>query len=211
MGTRNNTRLLGSVALVAAIVIVLVAANITSASAREPVAGQSALQLLNADYAIAQMNMCMQTAPGALPPTFDRTTLQLIGEAETLSFVSNGISSFDGAGNWSATGDGSVLYHGRISPGDSPVLPHSPYECEGSYSVAQDRTFSIDGVCRITEPPFAEFSPFRIEGRISVDRQTLIFHEMAPGVQEVSIPGVGVVAERICTAIATDVRALKRP
>lgn len=211
MRTRKTTWLLASAALIAVVSSILVAVDTTGATEREPVEGQNALKLLNADYGVTQMNVCMQTAPGALPPTIDRTTLQLIGEAETLSFVSQGISTFDGAGNWSASGEGTVLYHDRTTPGDSPIAPRGPYACEGEYSVARDRTFSIDGSCHITEPPFPEFSPFRIEGRISVDRQTLIFHETVPTVQEISIPGVGVVAERICTAIATDVRALERP
>jgi len=211
MRIRNHNGLLASVALVAAFVSILVVVDTSSAIEREAVEGQDALQLLNADYAVAQMNICVQTAPGALPPTFDETTLQLTGEAETLSFVSQGISSFDGAGNWSSSGEATVLYHDRTAPGDSPIAPRSPFECEGEYSVARGRTFSIDGSCHITEPPFPEFSPFRIEGRISVDRQTLIFHETTPTVHEVSIPGLGVVAERICTAIATDVRALQRP
>jgi hypothetical protein len=210
MGIRNNHGLLASVALIAAIAIILVAVDSTTASEREPGEEQEALQLLNADYAFTQLNTCVQTAPQALPPTFDATTLQLIGEAETLSFVSKGISSFDGAGNWNASGEATLVYHDRTTPGDSPIAPRAPLECEGEYSVARDRTFSIDGSCHVAEPPFVEVSPLRIEGRISVDRQTLIFHDTAPIVEEVSVPGVGVVAERICTAIATDVRALKR-
>jgi hypothetical protein len=211
MSFSKATWVLAAVALVAAVSSTLLPFDTARATERGSVEEQEYLQLLNADYAFTQMNTCVATAAGTFPPTFNPTTLQLIGEAETLSFVTKGISSFDGAGNWSGTGEGTIVYHDRTSPGDSPIAPPAPFECEGSYSVAQDRTFSIDGSCQITEPPFVEGSSFLIEGRISVDRQTLILHQTAPVIQELSVPGVGVVVERICTAIATDVRALKQP
>lgn len=163
-------------------------------------------RLLRGDYAATQLNTCVTTRTGHFPPTFDQDTLALVGPAEIVTFQTTGLSRFDGNGGWSGRGKATALFHSQVVPGDSPVGPPLEFTCTGRYSVARDRSFRIDGSC---QSALFAVSPVRITGSISRGRRTLIFHDVEPTIENVTVEG-NLVAERICVAIATDVKAVSR-
>lgn len=166
-------------------------------------------QLLKGDYAYSQAETCVVTSSDApVIPTFDPVTLQLLGDAEVQNLQSRGISSFDGAGNWSGTGTGMGLSLDQTQAGDFPVGPPVTVSCEGTYSVSVDRSFLLDYSCDAPALGIS-FGPRVLQGRISSDRKTLIIDDTETGIEELKILGTNVVvAERICTAIATDAKLI---
>jgi hypothetical protein len=159
--------------------------------------------LLHGDYVFTQQNTCVETVPGG----FDRDTLQLLEDAEITTFTTRAVTSFDGNGNVSVTdGEGMVIFQGQTSAGDTPVLAPIRFTCEGSYTIESDRSFQMEVGCQGSEPPFLENEPHVLNGHVSQDRKTLVITGTQPVIEELSIPGAGVIGERICIAIATDVR-----
>lgn len=159
---------------------------------------------LRGDYVFTQRNICVDTVPGG----FDRDTLELLEDGEVTSFTSRGVTSFDGNGGMRVNdGEVTVIFQDQTSAGDTPFVGPSPFSCEGTYSVEQDLGFEMTFDCVGEVPPFLETGPATLKGQISRYGQTLIFTGNEPVIEELSIPGVGVVAERVCTAIATDIRA----
>lgn len=166
-------------------------------------------QLLNGDYAYSQAETCIVTSSDApVIPTFDPVTLQLLGDAEVQNLQSRGISSFDGAGNWSGSGTGMGLSLDQTQAGDFPVGPPVAVSCEGTYSVSADRSFLLDYSCE-AQALGLSFGPRILQGRISSDRKTLIIDDTETVIEELKILGTNiVVAERVCTAIAADAKLL---
>ncbi len=174
-------------------------------AARAAFAGDSD-QLLRGDYAFTQLNVCVATASGSLPPTFDRTTLQLVGDSRIETSQSEGVTRFDGNGNWTSSGRAMAFFLDQLTAGGFPVVPPGAgFSCAGTYSVNPDRSFSLEGSCETAAPPVLTFDPLALSGQVSIDRKTLIFFDVEPVIEEISVGGF-VFAERICTAMATDVR-----
>lgn len=55
------------------------------------------------------------------PPTFDPDTLELVGPAEILSFQADGVTSFDGRGNFTSTVRATAIFSSRIDMGAFPI------------------------------------------------------------------------------------------
>jgi len=68
-----------------------------------------------------------------------------------------------------------------------------------------DRRFALDGSC--TSPVFS-VAPFRIQGVIGSDKKVLVFADTEPTIEKLTIDG-NLVGERICIAMATDIKAKK--
>lgn len=167
-------------------------------------------QLLKGDYAYSQAETCVVTSSDApVIPTFDPVTLQLLGDAEVQNLQSRGISSFDGDGNWSSVGAGIGLSLGQTQAGDFPVgAPADDISCEGTYSVSADRSVTLETSC-VAPSLGVSFGPRVLHARINADKKTLIFADTEPVIEEIKILGTNfVVAERVCTAVATDARLL---
>lgn len=166
-------------------------------------------QLLKGDYAYSQAETCIVTSSDTpVIPTFDRTTLQLLGDAEVQNLQGRGISSFDGSGNFSSTGTGIGLLLSQTQAGDFPVGPPVPVSCEGNYTVSADRSFWLDYSCEAAALGVS-FGPRVLHGRLSADRKTIIFADTEPVIEEIKILGTDiVVAERVCTAVSPDAKLL---
>lgn len=166
-------------------------------------------QLLQGDYALAQQEVCVATPRDSLPPTFDRNTLELVGEAETVTLQSRGVTTFDGRGGWSAEGSGNTVRNNRTQPGDTPFLPPISFECEGTYSVNADRSIEdFTGTCT-TAGGDIEFGPRTLSGHLSADGKTLVLADTAPVIEEIRLTDPEfLVGERVCSAIAIDARLI---
>lgn len=166
-------------------------------------------QLLKGDYAFSQAETCIVTSSDApIIPTFDRDTLELLGDAEVESLQSRGISHFDGVGNFTSTSTGIGISHGHTQAGDFPIGAPVEVVCEGNYSISADRSFEVNYSCILPDAG-VQFAPRSLHGRISADKKTLIFADTEPVIEEIKILGTNfVVAERICTAVATDASIL---
>lgn len=171
--------------------------------------GQELNQLLKGDYALTQHEVCARTPSDALPPTFDRNTLALVSEAEIVTLQSQGVTTFDGEGGWSAKGRAVAIQNDHTQPGDMPFLPPVSFECEGTYSVNADRSIEdFTGTC--TSPGGdIEFGPRTLSGHLSVDGKTLVLADTEPVLEEIRLTGPDLlVGERVCSAIAIDARLI---
>ena len=177
----------------------------TSASGKSVKSDRSNLRLLKGDYFFTQTNHCVSTRRGSLPPTFDETTLSLVGPAEVVTIHGNGVTTFDGRGGFKVRGTAMALFHSQVDAGDSPIGPPLPVECSGAYSVDRKRQFMLDGSCTT---PFFKIERFRIGGSIGKDKETLIFSDAEPLIEKITADG-NLITERVCVAMATDVRAKK--
>lgn len=191
-------------ALIQALSVLILAAG-SSAGAQAD--GQDFNHLLQGDYAFAQQEVCVATPEETLPPTFDRNTLELVGEAETITLQSQGVTTFDGKGGWTAEGRGNTLRNNRTQPSDLPMLPPISFECEGTYSVNADRSIeNFTGICTTSDGAI-EFGPRTLSGHLGADRKTLVLADTAPMIEEIRLTDPDfLVGERVCSTIAVDTR-----
>ena len=174
-------------------------------------------RLLHGDYAITQMMSCIQTKNVFDVPSFELndTTGQweTTKDVETNVLSLTGISRFDGKGNWQLLDSKAlIITQGDAGAGETRVR-ESALGCEGTYQAQHDGTFRVAFTsCQLTNPPFFVFGQNgTIDGRISQDKKTLVLWDNEPNVDQLALPNGGpVVFERICNAIATDVRAVRK-
>lgn len=171
--------------------------------------GQEFNQLLQGDYAFTQREACVATPRESFPPTFDPDTLELVGEAETITIQSQGVTTLDGMGGWTAQTRGVIVRNDRTQIGDTPVLPPIFAECEGTYSVNGDRSIEdFTGTCTTADGSI-EFGPRTLSGHLSVDGKVLVLADTEPTLEKLTLTDLGfVVGERICSSIAMDARLI---
>ena len=166
--------------------------------------------LLRGDYAITQLSICMSSAMlmvGA-EETFDPVDpvgMPLLGDAQSSTIAVTGVSRFDGKGNWELVdGRSFVVDQGPASAGTSPMRA-GDFTCKGSYTVRKDRSFTVQGNCTLAAG--LHFDPISIDGHVSKDRETLILVTTAPKVEQITFgPGGPKLGERMCSAMAVDIR-----
>lgn len=172
-------------------------------------------RFLRGDYAFTQVNSCMSSAmlvPGA-GPTFDPNDPvgPLLGDATSSTLALTGTSRFDGKGNWTLVdGRSLVIDHGPAFAGDSPIRT-GDFTCVGSYTAQKDRSFKVRGTCTLDGGFPLHFDPLLLDGEVSVDRKTLILHQTTPTIEQITFgKGGPKLGERVCSAVAVDVRAVAR-
>lgn len=187
------------------LMVVLATAISIPVSADEGKSEKHSLRRLKGEYLFTQTNHCVTTRAGELPPTFDRDTLALVGPADMITIQGDGVTTFDGRGGFKVRGSSIALVHDRLDSGDSPVLPPLPVACVGTYSHDSDGWFVLETSC--TTPAFS-LEGVRIRVGVGKDRDTIIFSDREPAIETLRVDGFPV-AERICVAMATDVKAKK--
>lgn len=173
--------------------------------------------LLKGSYASAELMMCVQpvadTETGLFPPLphlaeVAPSTFALLVESEVLSLNNSGLVEFSGDGTLTQDALSVTFYQSHSSIGQVPVLPHSPSECFGTYSVDSSRRVEVEAFCTQPIPgevPLTlEVGPFRYLGYLGADPRMLVLNmnPIQPIEAVVKAPDDSVVAtyEGLCSS-----------